>query len=183
MLKSAPLLVGFFPKITMPRPEWLRVPSVQEICSVSNCISAGPPNWVEQWQHNSLGFYDSEEIALALVADEPEHRYDLYAYELFLVAANAGKLEDFEIDIAIGQVPSDYEFLGYDVATKSVSAFFECSPLSCNGAAADFGTNRYCLLDGQSQADAALLQMSIVKYEPGLCYLFRVHRQKIMNHG
>jgi hypothetical protein len=103
--------------------------------------------------------------------------------EMFLVEAGDGELEDFEINIAIGQVPSDYEFLGYDVATKSVSAFFECSPLSCNGAAADFGTNRYCLLDGQSQADAALLQMSIVKYEPGLCYLFRVHRQKIMNHG
>jgi hypothetical protein len=184
MVISAPIFVGFWPKNTMLRPAWLNVLVVREICSVSNCISAGPDHWIEQWQHNAFGFYDSESIALALVADDIDRQYDMYAYEMFPFCVLASVVETFETDVVRGQVPADYEFLGYDVVTKSISDFFECSPLSCNSAAADFVINSYCLLDDEIAAYAALLAMSSVErgFEPGPYYLFKVYRQKISDN-
>jgi hypothetical protein len=179
MALPAPIFIGFFPKVTQLRPEWLKVVSVKEICSVSDCISKGPDHWIEHWKHNSLGFYDSEQTALSLVANDPD-QYDQYAYEMFLFCFLDRSVEVVEADFQIGKVPPDYEFLGYDIVTKSVSDFFECSPLSCNHAAEDFATNAHCLLDDETQAYRALLDISMAGsgVEPGPYYLFKVYRKK-----
>jgi len=178
MALPAPIFVGFFVKATQTNPEWLKVPSVQEICSVSECISPAPSNWIQRWQHNALGFYDSEPIALSIIEGNPQ-RYDLYAYELFPVRCQDGSAETFAIDLAIGSIPPDYAFLGYDIVTRSSSDFFECSPLSCNYAAQDNPVNVYCLLDDEDQAYQAMLEMSKPgsRVEPGPYYLFKVYRK------
>lgn len=174
-----PIFIGFFPKVTQSRPAWLKVDTITQICSVSEHISQGPNNWIEQWKHNSLGFFDSEQTALSLISDHPE-QYDIYAYELFPFYVLNNLVSTFEIDFQIGTVPLDYEFLGHDIVTKSMSDFFECSPLSCNHAAEDFTTNAFCLLDLEADAYRALLEMSKAEshVEPGPYYLFKVYRKQ-----
>jgi len=174
-----PVFIGFFPKITQPKPEWIKVVAINEIGSVSECISKGPNNWIQHWQHNALGFFDSERTAISLVTDNLK-QYDIYAYEMFPFYVLDTLVNAIEINFQIGTVPLDYEFLGYDIVTKSMSDFFECSPLSCNRAAEDFTTNVFCLLDNETNAYRALLEMSKAGsgVEPGPYYLFKVYRKK-----
>jgi hypothetical protein len=48
---------------------------------------------------------------------------------------------------------SAYESLGFDVVgVGDGSFFFECSPLSCNGVAAEQPVNRFCLIDDPARA-------------------------------
>jgi hypothetical protein len=174
-----PIFVGFFPKITQPKPAWIRVATITEICSVSEDISKGPDHWIEQWKHNPLGFFDSEQTALSLISDARE-QYDLYAYEMFPFHVLNTLVSSVEIDLQTGTVPPDYEFLGYDIVTRSASDFFECSPLSCNRAAENFRTNSFCLLEDEGAAYDALLEMSKPGsgVEPGPYYLFKVYRKR-----
>lgn len=37
-----PMLIGYFPKRTMKRPDWLKSADVDEVGSVSNHVSEGP---------------------------------------------------------------------------------------------------------------------------------------------
>ncbi len=125
------------------------------------------------------GFYDKEDAALSVIEDESRH-YDLYAYELNPFSCHAQEKTTIEDMPDIGQVPSSYEFLGYDIVSKSLSDFFECSPLSCNHGACDFLTNEHCLIDEESYAYQVLLQICGLgsKYEPGPYHLFRVYRKQ-----
>ena len=59
--------VGYLPKNTQRPPTWSGPAHVQELCSVSNCIVAPPPGWIEQWCHNRLGFCDTQDQAVDLV--------------------------------------------------------------------------------------------------------------------
>lgn len=174
-----PVFIGFFPKVTQLKPEWIEVATITEICSVSDHISKGPNDWINQWKHNSLGFFDSEQIALSLISNDLE-QYDLYAYEMFPFNVLNNLVSTVEIDSQIGTVPRNYEFLGHDIVTKSISDFFECSPLSCNRAAENFTTNAFCLLDNEVDAYRVLLEMSKAGsgVEPGPYYLFKVYRKK-----
>ncbi len=173
-----PVFVGFFPKVTQRTPAWLGVQSVREICSVSNCISDGPEGWIDHWEHNAHGFYDSEEQAQVVAAPNSEE-FDLYAYHLFPMRCIGDVLEPVTIESAAAPPPVDYEFLGYDIVTKSVSDFFECSPLSCNYAAREYPVNQYCLIADRDQAYQALQEISRVgTYEPGPYYLFQVYRKR-----
>lgn len=46
--KGQALLIGFFPKKSSRDVGWLKNPTAKEICSVSECISKSPPDWLEQ---------------------------------------------------------------------------------------------------------------------------------------
>ena len=178
MALLTPVFIGFFPKLIQPKPDWLKVSSVKEICSVSVCISKAPDNWVNQWKHNSMGYFDSESVAASLISDNSS-QYDIYAYEVFPFYVDDGVKNEIAIEIKIGNPPIKYKFLGYDIVTKSSSDFFECSPLSCNHAAVDFATNDFCLIDNEADANHALFEMSKKEagYEPGHYYLFKVYRK------
>lgn len=179
MTLPTPVFVGFFPKLTAPRPDWLQVEAVEEIASVSTCVSPAPEDWITHWKHNDFGFYDTEELArLVIPGDSAE--YDLYAYELFPLFWFDQEAEALERIAERGAPPPDYAFLGYDIVTKSSSHVFECSPLSCNGAASEFPTNASCLIDDEEQAHQAVLRMSQPDsgVEPGPYYLFKVYRKR-----
>ena len=173
------VFLGFFPKITEQSPEWLDNQSVREICSVSECISKGPENWIQKWQHNELGFFDSESLAYEVIEQHPE-KFDIYAYKLFPLRCLGDELEFITLESRFGhQLPKDYQFLGYDIVTKSVADFFECSPLSCNHGAKQYNVNQFCLVDDQAGAMDILLEISKDgSYEPGPYYLFEVYRKK-----
>ena len=60
-LTVTPTLIGYFPKRTVERPDWLMGTCVEEVCSVSTCIAAefdagggepGPYDVVEVWREN-----------------------------------------------------------------------------------------------------------------------------------
>jgi hypothetical protein len=171
-----PGFVGFFPKITQPAPAWLGNESVREIGSVSTCISEGPEDWINHWQHNDLGFFDTADLAYELISQSPE-KFDLYAYKLFPLRCLAGRLESVSIDLKLDNFPPNYEFLGYDIVTRSGPHFFECSPLSCNRGAAEYDVNQYCLIADRETAYRVLLAICQAgSYEPGPYYLFEVYR-------
>ena len=75
--------IGYFPKRIVPRPEWLKAPGVLDICSVSECISPGPENWINHWRHNDMWMYDTEEIARSIVGERHENTVvDMFAYRI-----------------------------------------------------------------------------------------------------
>src|SRR5262245_50352750 len=125
--------IGYFPKRTMKRPDWLKAAGVEEVCSVSTCVSKGPDGWIDQWRHNEMWVYDTPELALSVVPDAARDEFDLYAYQMFSVQFAGGQQQPFEIPpLRIAPLPSSFECLGFDVVSRSYGNSFECSPLSCN---------------------------------------------------
>jgi hypothetical protein len=167
---------GYFPKRTLRRPDWLKVPSVEEICSVSTCVSAGPEDWIGSWKHNELGWYDSPELAWAVVPAVAEG-FEVFAYSVAPVVFVAGEQKSLALPpLAVARRPAAYEIIGFDAVGKSVSDFFECSPLSCNHMASEIAVNRYCLIDDMSDAMAAACRFSLEQPEPGDYYVVQVWR-------
>jgi hypothetical protein len=198
----SPIFVGYFPKITAQRNDlktnkgeiWLKNEIVEEICSVSECISKGPDGWIDEWKHNDLGFYDTEESALS-VCQEDQEKYDLYAYKLYTVKFIEGNTVDFKVDSSAKEHLNSYKFIGYDVVSKSESDFFECSVLSCNNGCEIFPVNKFCLIQDFRDALTCCSKISediagaetvkrpdgVLEYhgkwEPGPYYLFEVFRK------
>jgi hypothetical protein len=174
---SSFVLAGYFGKRTAVPPGWSASNCVDEICSVSQCVAPGPEGWLQHWLHNDWGFYNSPADALSVL---PEDRtaYSLFAYRILLTRYHLGQAEAFALPSAAveplsGAVPS----LGFDAVSRSVSAFFECSPLSCNGLAADSPVNRYCLLDTLPEAVELAQRISVEHAaEPGPYYVVEVSR-------
>jgi len=170
-------LCGYFPKKTTPLPEG-ELPGVVEITSVSNCIADGPANWIESWTFNELGFFDDVGLAEAVVPEPDRSQFQIYAYE-FLGERFAGGLAEAWTVPSLACTPpgSDFEPLGFDVVSKSISDFFECSPLSCNDMAETFRANAFCLFDELDDALAAAEAFSKEEPEPGPYYVVRVSRR------
>ena len=142
--------------------------SVEEICSVSCCLSKAPPGARELWRHNTMSLYASEALALGVIpAEQDREAYDFYAYFMPPVAFDDGAPRDLNQDernalsgatTDVEPVGSDYLLLGWDIVTNWVGwadgQAFECSPLTCNGLAKEITTNRYGLIDGLERAFA-----------------------------
>ena len=174
-----PLFVGYLPKRTVVRPDWLRKASVTAICSVSECISRGSENRISEWKHNQWGFYDTESSALEVVGHDL-NEFDLYAYRLFPFRWIEEREEPFDIVPSSGEIGEAYTLLGYDIVTNSSGSYFECSPLSCNSAADQYTVNQFCLIDNPEQAYRVLMELSRAgNYEPGPYYLVEVYRKNI----
>ena len=141
-----PLLIGYFAKARTPAPIDLQVPAiVTEIASISGCIAQQPEEWIDQWKHNDWFVFDSPETALSIASEATEVR--LYAYSVVPILFTPGAEEPLEVTGASPKPLSDrFELLGYDVVSRSVTPMFECSPLSCNGMAAETAVNQFCLI-------------------------------------
>jgi hypothetical protein len=97
---------------------------------LGECISAGPKDWIQKWVHNNLGFFDSETLALQVVTEDSE-TFDLYAYRMYPLEFDEGAVRPWQPPV--GAVHLDltaYEFLGFDVTSRSAGSNCECSPLS-----------------------------------------------------
>lgn len=176
---AALVLLGYFPKRVHQRPKWLQAPGVEEIASVSLCISPGPDHWLDAWRHNVWGFYDSSEVAWQVVAPGDHEFFEMFAFELYPRKFANGRWEKVQIT-GVNPNPLNESFvaLGYDVVTKSVSDFFECSPLSCNGMAAEAQVNAYCLVDTFDLACQLAETFEEQGCEPGPYYVIRVLRDE-----
>lgn len=173
-----PVLIGFFPKIT-ECPEPFREAGLQEICFVSECISEGPPGWIDAWKHNEWFVFDSEELAWEMVPGD-RAAYDMYAYKILPVRFN-GEITPIDVKPSATGDLSGYEFLGYDIVSRSCDSAFECSPLSCNGGYKEFRVNTHCLIDELEYAWGIASEIGGSAkekggWEPGPYFLVAVYR-------
>lgn len=173
------IFVGYFPKKVEKKPNWLTNDNVKEICSVSECISKGPKDWINEWKHNGYGFYDSEKIANEIIS-KPKKGYDIFAYKLYPIKYNNGKVSICHVKGVIKkEIGNKYVFIGYDAVSKSISSYFECSPLSCNDGGKVFNVNEFCLIEDINYAHEVCKELSKGKWEPGPYYLFEVYRREL----
>jgi hypothetical protein len=171
---------GYMAKRVSKRPDWLRVPHVSDIYSVSGCVCEDFANYIGYWKHNGFWFFDSPEV-IRTVAQE--NSIDLKETVLFYYEAH-----EFEFDgeswHAFGPepsiptnvaAPSARQLEGFDVATFSNRNAPECSPLSCNRLAEELETNSHCLFASFEEAEMSLKNGSFNDSEPGPYRIFSVY--------
>ncbi|MEX2387051.1 MAG: hypothetical protein WD534_04155 [Phycisphaeraceae bacterium] len=186
--QPAPTFFGFMPRRVAKRPNWLSCKDVEEICSVSTCVSEAPEGWIDHWLHNGAGFFNSEVVAWQVVPEQQKNEFELFAYRLWPMLFDDGRMKQFDPQADFAELPGElpqrepslegYSMIGFDLANRSVSPFVECSPLSCNAMCAEYKVNRWCLLDSVEDAMQAGQDFSNINagVEPGTYYLFEVLR-------
>jgi len=190
------IFIGYFPKKTSTSTEWFETTEVKEICSVSNCISKGPSDWVDHWSHNRITWlFDTEACAWAIVGCSRAD-YDMYAYKVYPMVFDHSNEAAWQIE-GVPEHLENYEFQGFDIVSREPEvAGWLHSPLSCNKGCREFKVNAYCLIDDFENALACVKRISSdvaaartvirpdgskvyqSKWEPGLCYLFEVYRKR-----
>lgn len=174
---------GFFPKRVEPKPEYLHAPGVREICSVSNCISAGPEDWIHLWRHNDFGWFNLIADAVQVVPTGHESEYRLFAYRLYpRIFTKDGPVPlPVPEDVNTEPIGAAFSTLGYDSASKSMESVLglECSPLSCNSMAEEISANEYCLFATLEEAIAAAARFAAEQPEPGDYYVIEVLERKL----
>lgn len=168
---------GYLPKRITPRPPDYELPGVLEIASVSNCIAKAPE--IHAWLLNELGFLNDVGAVDGFIPDDQRSEFDVYGYSLLGERFKNGVGEPWEVPTLDGSTPGDdFEVLGFDAVCKSSTNFFECSPLSCNGATKSRCANAWCLLGTLGEAILAARDFSSGNWEPGTYYVVEVQRRR-----
>lgn len=74
------IAAGYMYKRLAKRPDWLKSETVNDICSVSSCTSTDFADWIQYWQHNGYGFFDTAASMQQLAV---EHAITLHGLTLF----------------------------------------------------------------------------------------------------
>ncbi len=158
---------------------------VVEVCSVSDCLSSRPPDWVQHWTHNRAWCYSTADQALATVPSTNGRKYDLFAYWAALRTFIDGRWKDlgpddlFGADLPVlpgGDGPDECDILGFDVVCWGQWKDLGCSPLSCNLMARDYKVNAYCLVPELGEALRMVEAFTTEQGEPGPYLAVRVAR-------
>ena len=188
------VLIGYLPKQVTAATGDIHAPAyagVEEICSVSECIAKSPPEWVDKWAHNTeTWLFDMLEAAWSVVpALRTRERYRLYAYRLLptLFHESGEETEHPLPEPTAVPIPDGFSRLGYDAVVRDVGKTegelnippsFGCSPLCCNGMAAEYPVNRYCLVDGLDTAVPMARHFATGNCEPGPYCVVEVWRRE-----
>jgi hypothetical protein len=169
---------GYFPKLITPAQPALNIAGVTDICSVSACLATAPPGWINHWQHNELGFYDTVELAQSVIPEAELAAYDLFAYRFSPHVFQGGRAAPWTIP-ELRCAPPGRELIpvGFDAVSKTAD-FFEHSPLSCNRAAETLTKNEHCLFATLEEALEGAKFFSGGTFEPGPYYVAQVLRRK-----
>jgi hypothetical protein len=171
---------GYMAKRVVARPDWLGAERVSSIYSVSGCVAENFTDYINFWKHNGYWLFDSPEIIIDIAR---ENTIDLagmvlFFYEVYELQCDAGEWRLFEPEASFGtdvKVPEAKVLEGYDVVTLFVQTSPECSPLSCNGLAAEVQTNARCLLQSFEQARTLLENGTFNGSEQGPYRIFAVY--------
>lgn len=173
---------GYLIKRVSPRPDWLKAEGVEDIFSVSNCISADFMKYVNYWKHNGHWLFDSLEVAQQLAREHnvdlkntTPFYYEIYEHEFDEDEKQWAAFKPEESFVTHVQAPPMKNLEGYDIVSFSLGTLAECSPLSCNHLATEIQTNRHCLLDTFEQAHDALENGKFLNAEPGPFRVFAVY--------
>jgi len=173
---------GYMLKHVARRPAWLKAPLVDDIYSVSGCVSANFADYVPYWKHNGYWLFDAPAAMRALaqanaldLAGTTLFYYEVFEEEFDEAARSwTGFAPDASLPTHV-EKPSAPRLEGYDVATFWARTSPECSPLSCNGLAENLGVNRHCLFASLAAARQALDAGAFDKSEPGPFRVFAVY--------
>jgi len=166
---------GYMAKCVVTRPDWLKAPAVDDISSVSGCVSEEfDGEYILNWKHNGYWLFDSigliEEIATAKaidLADTTVFYYEIFEKEFDEKSKTWSPFEpDSSWPVAV-EPPATSQLIGFDVVNYWARTSPECSPLSCNSLAETIPVNRHCLLDSFEQAVEALEAGRFDNSEPG----------------
>lgn len=195
MKSASPVLVGYALKCTLKRSDsaassvpFPAPPPVEEIGSVSHCISKGPERWTRRYTANEFGLHASPAAAWASVWVRDRPQFDLYAFGLFPSKFSEAGSEGVDLpEPAAESLPPSFVRLGFDVVEISEGFGFGCSPLSCNYQAGQLGipkVNRYCLLRTRPAAFALAHRFAVAKPEPGPYVVVEVWRDEkgVLDH-
>ncbi len=167
--------VGYMAKRISGRPEFLKASTVNDIYSVSGCVSEDFADFVNYWKHNGYWFFDQPEIISDLAK---ENNIDLSGTKLFFYEVYEQELASDgwrafgpwegrpEVNVSS---PSKTILEGFDVVTfwPENSSQPCCSPLSCNSMAEEIPTNSHCLLSSLDEAKERLEAGAFAEGEPG----------------
>ena len=168
------LPIGYLYKRVAQRPDWLNVENVEDIFSLSGCISENFADYINYWRHNGFWLFDSSAIMEYLAK---EYSINLDGLRLFYYEAYEEQYDDdkdqwesylpettFVTNI---QQPQNKKLEGFDVTNFCARTSPECSPLSCNSLAETIPTNHHCLFHTFEEAKNAIGQSLFEKAEPG----------------
>jgi len=169
-------------KRIVPKPDWLKADQVDDVLSVSSCISEDFTDWINYWRHNGYWLFDSPEVIIAIAE---ENGIDLTTARWFYYEAHENECDEdgeswmeivpeerFAVEIA---VPSRHRLAGFDVVTYSLGNSAECSPLSCNNIAEHVRVNSHCLLDSFEDAKVSISEKAYLDAEPGPLRIIAVY--------
>lgn len=173
---------GYMSKRVSPRPGWIKAPNVEDICSVSGCVSKEFAEYINYWKHNGYWLFNSPRDILEVVIDKGIDICEttMFYYEVFYreFCEETRQWSQFEPEASFAtnvEEPHHRKFVGYDVVTFFVHNSPECSPLSCNGLASNAAVNRHCLLDTFEEAVRGLEAGVFDDSEPGPFRIFAVY--------
>ena len=179
---DATIPVGYMAKRVQQQTGWLKNNCVEEICSVSGCISEDFADYSLYWTHNGYWLFDSPEIirAIAVEQDIDLGGTRMFYYEAYPLQFNERELswerfvpeDSFDTNVV---VPKNQTLLGYDIVSFSAGNAPECSYLSCNHMAEHLDVNRHCLLDSLKEAKQLMDRKVFTDCEPGPCRIFAVY--------
>lgn len=169
-------------KFVEKRPEWLGGAAVDDIFSVSSCVSNDFCDYIPFWKHNGYWFFDTPDAVrqVAALACVELAGSTLCYYEAHELEFDQEREEwlpfDPELHFPVAvTTPENSVLEGFDVASFFARSSAECSPLSCNGLAASIRVNRHCLLGSLAEAVSAIERGQFRQSEPGALRVFSVH--------
>ena len=173
---------GYMAKRVVRKPDWLKANGVDDIYSVSGCISKNFAEYIEFWKHNGYWLFDSLDVIEQVAR---EQSIDLTGTTMFYY-----EVHEQEFDDAIGQwcpyereesfttnvsLPDQKILAGFDVVSSTQRNSPECSPLSCNSLANEVQTNFHCLLHDFETAKQLVETGRFNNSEPGPYRIFAVY--------
>jgi len=173
---------GYMAKRVSPKPEWIKADGIQDVLSVSGCISEYFADYISHWKHNGYWLFDSPAIIQQLAKDKQIDLAGttLFFYEVYEQGFHEEAREwttfDPETSFATNpSMPGEKQLCGFDVVTFCAGTSPECSPLSCNALAATINTNNHCLLNSLEEAKQLLESGRFNNSEQGPFRIFAVY--------
>lgn len=172
---------GYMYKNVMRQPDWLKNDVVEDIYSMSRCVSKNFADFSDHWLHNGYWLFDFPEIMEDIAeADGISLKeaslffYEFYEYQHDERDGSWATFEPFGYAPEV-TLPKTKILEGYDVVSFSMQNIPEHSFLSCNLMARTINVNKHCLLDSFEEAKSHIESDIFVDCEPGPCTIVAVY--------
>ena len=173
---------GYMAKKVKSQPDWLKSDGLEELYSISGCISEYFCDYIPHWKHNGFWLFDSPAEITAVAAAESLNMSEqrIFYYELYENQFDEQRKiwQPFQADKSFKtevSAPKSKKLEGFDVVTFSVQTSPECSPLSCNRLAESIPVNVHCLLPSLEEAIGLVESGAFDNSEPGPLRIFAVY--------
>lgn len=166
--------MGYMAKRIAQRSDWLGLAEVVDIYSLSDHVSENFCDYIVFWKHNGHWLFDSptiiEEVAKeakAMIVDCEMLYFEAYEFQWDARYQHWRSFKPSEAMVTEVLLPERKVLVGFDVVTYWGGNQAECSPLSCNGLAAEIPVNSHCLIESFEVAKKKLELGVFDNSEPG----------------